>query len=498
VSVFTFQKISPESMGIPSSQILEILKMLDDMELYNHALLIAKGDNLICEAYYKPFSETFLHRAYSVSKSFVSAAVGVAVTEELLSLDDVIIDFLPEFKGENTDDGLYEKCTVRDMLKMSSNIGGSVYWWGKFKTRTHAYYSQKSVKTPGSLYFYDSIGSFVLGVIIEKLTGKDFLSYLKEKVLLELGFSKESYVLTEPGGYAIGDSGVMCTLRDLFILARLFAKGGTVNGKRYIDVDYVKDAISPLCFDDIYCDIQTLRTGGYGYLIRTIPEGFVFTGLGDQLVFYDKQRDITFVILSDNQGCPSSSDLIYHIFSSHLLSAVQEHTIIENVNDQKLLSEYENSRLLLHQYGNTTSTIKDSINSKHYKSAINNSIGITDFSICFSKDEGKIKLVRNGKYFGFDFGLGYNKFVRFSFGERAKADMMGVWEKGEYDCATSAAFVNENTLVIKLQVIDTYFGKLQFTINFNNNEANMYIKKQGQYVFDGIEGYVLGKFTNEE
>ena len=145
-------------------------------------------------------------------------AVGLAVTEKLITLDDKIVDYFPEYADGK--DELYQRCTIKDMLKMSSNIGANVYWWGKFVTRTQAYYSQTSVKTPNSLFYYDSIGSFLLGNIIQKLTGKNFLEYLKEKVLLELGFSKESYVLTEPGGYAVGDSAVMCTLRDLFIFAR--------------------------------------------------------------------------------------------------------------------------------------------------------------------------------------------------------------------------------------------------------------------------------------
>ena len=157
-------RYSPESQGVSSKEILRFLQTLDECGLCTHALLMARGDNVITESYYQPFGKESLHRLYSVSKSFVSMAVGLAVTEKLITLDDKIVDYFPEYADGK--DELYQRCTIKDMLKMSSNIGTNVYWWGKFVTRTQAYYSQTSVKTPNSLFYYDSIGSFLLGNII--------------------------------------------------------------------------------------------------------------------------------------------------------------------------------------------------------------------------------------------------------------------------------------------------------------------------------------------
>ena len=154
-------KVTPESVGVSSVDVLDFYKTLDDYGLYTHSLLMSRGNNVLTETYYAPFNENTLHRIYSVSKSFVSIAIGLAYTEKLLSLDDKIIDYFPEYTNENIDE-YYDRCTIKDMLKMSSNIGTNVYWWGKFKTRTEAYYSQKTVKCPNSIYYYDSIGGYVL------------------------------------------------------------------------------------------------------------------------------------------------------------------------------------------------------------------------------------------------------------------------------------------------------------------------------------------------
>jgi len=489
----SYDKISPESAGIPSKSIVDFCEELDFMGLYTHSLLIAKGDRLIYESYYKPFSQNSQHRIYSVSKSFVSAAIGVAVTQGLLCLDDVILDYFPEYQNEHTCDGMYTRCTIRDMLKMSSNVGTNVYWWGKFANRVEAYYSQNSLKAPGNTFYYDSIGSFLLGAIIQKLTGMDFLEYLKQNALLELGFSEESRVLTEPGGYAVGDSAVLCTLRDLLILARLFAKGGMINGKRYIDAQYVREATSVQAFNDLYSGLNSFNTAGYGYLIWITAEGFAFFGAGDQLMFYDRQRDITFVIQSDNQGISSSTDMIYHLVTQRLLKNAQFAALPENPEALDVLRAYEVSRQLRCQYGIGRSAKLDSINGVRYHAAIENNMGITDFCLRFFEDKGKLEFVRNQESTQVLFGFGCNVPCEFSFGQRAHADHMGIWSDGKYHCVASAGFVREDTLAIKLQVIDTYFGKLQITIAFDGDEANLYIKKHGQYVFDGIEGYVFAK-----
>ena len=493
---FNFKKVTPESVGITSKSVLNFYKMLDDYGYTTHSLLMAKGNDILTETYYAPFHKNYLHRAYSVSKSFVAIAIGLLVTENLISLNDVIVDYFPEYRNENTDE-FYDKCTVLDMLKMSSNLGTGTYWWGKFKTRTEAYYSQKTSKMPGSLFFYDSIGSFVLGNIVKKVAGKDFLEYLKEKVLLELGFSKESYVLTEPGGYAVGDSAVMCTLRDFLIFARLIAKKGCVNGKQYISREFMENAVKSQSFNDMYSAFKSHETHGYGYLIWIIPNGFALLGMGDQLVFYNEPNDFTFAIHSDNQGSLPLRDIVCHELFNHFVPNISSVCLPENESDYNSLLDYENNAKLIWQYGEKTSKIKDLVNGVTFYSIKENNLGFEKFSFEFLEDKGIFHFVRNDKENQIEFGLGYNEFNKFSFGERAKQDMMGVYETGKYNCACSGAWVEDNTFVIKVQVIDTYFGKLQLTVNFNGENANLYAFKRGQYVFDGIDGYVMAKSIKE-
>ena len=488
-----FLRVTPEEVGISSNAVLDFIKILDEYRMHTHSIIMARGDKIFAECYYKPFDEKFLHRMYSVSKSFVAMAVGVAVTEGIINMDDVIIGYFPEFKNENFDE-YYEKCTVRDMLMMRSNVGTAVKWWGKFNSRIEAYYSQSSDKIPGGFFKYDSIGSFLLGCIIEKLTGKNFLEYLKEKVLLELGFSKESYVLREPGGYAIGDSGVMCTARDLLIFARFIMKGGYVNGRRYIDERFMKDAVSRLSGNSFEGNYDLYGTGGYGYLIwRTHPDGFSLVGMGDQLAVCDIKRDIAFVITSDNQGERALRHIIYHEFNKHFLPEITQERLPCNEIAYKSLSEYLESRCLVSQTGAANSPISSKIFGKNY-TKYKGELDIDGFMLT----EDKLMLKRFGKWHALEYGILENKMTRFSFGSRARADMMGIYEDGRYDCNSSAAWISENDFSIMAQVTDTYFGCLNVHISFSADEATMLVRRSGQYVFEDINGFMIARKEKEE
>lgn len=483
---FYFSKVTPEKVGIRSNDVKSFIEAFDDLGLHTHSIIMARGDNIFAECYYKPFDENFLHRMYSVSKSFVAIAVGVAITEGLIGLDDFICDYFPEFKNENRDE-YYERCTVRDMLMMRSNIGTSVYWWGKFNSRIEAYYSQKSDKLPGGLYKYDSIGSFLLGCIIEKLTGKNFLEYLKEKVLLELGFSKESFVLREPGGYAIGDSGVMCTARDLLIFARLIMRGGEWGGKQYIDPEFMKEAISKQVDNRALGAFNSYNSGGYGYLIwKTSPNGFSLTGLGDQLAICDMKKDIAFIMTADNQGDKGFRHLIHYEFNKHFLPKIKSTALDEDTDAYAALSEYLLSRELVSLCGNAASTIAKSVFGKRFKKK-KGELSIDAVTLF----EERLEIEKNGKTHNLEFGILKNKETEFSFGTRARADMMGVDEVGKYHCNASAAWTSENTFTILTHITDTYFGTLSIHLSFIGEEVTVLMKRSGQYIFEDIDGFLI-------
>ena len=492
------KKITPEMAGISSEKVLRFLKNLESYEMPIHSILLSKGDEVYAESYYAPFHEKFLHRMYSVSKSFVAIAVGAAVTEGLFTLDDVIIEHLPEYKNELSDE-FQARCTVRDMLMMKSNIGTGVAWWGNFPSRAEAYYSMPTSKVPGTVFSYDSIGSFLLGCMIEKLTGKTFLAYLKEKVLRHIGFSEESYVLYEPGGYTVGDSGVMCTARDLWLFARFIMKKGEWNGKQYVDRAFMEDAVSLHGFNHFDTGVKGWDKSGYGYLIwKTHKDGFSLIGMGDQIAICDTKRDLCFVITADNQASENASRaLIFHEYYKHFLEEVACEALPENEAAHAALVEHLSSRALVSQTGEKKTSFTDKVNGVTYVLR-ENSLHIKEFALNLGEDEGTLSLRFEDKTVEFDFALCANKLTKFSYGTRAKADRMGVYEDGAYDAAISAAWVEEHSFMIKAQVIDTYFGAAGAFLDFKGDQVTLRLTRSGQYVFEGMTGFAIGEAKKKD
>ena len=220
-------RITPEQAGISSADVLAFYRELEANCLSTHAVILARGNSIFSECYYAPFDKDFKHRMYSVSKTFVSMAIGFCEQDGLLSLDDPMVKYFPEYIKDLAPE-VTPTATIREMLRMRTCVQHGTDW---FKTgcedRTEVYFRLPPDKYPDTLFSYDSSGSYMLGVIVERLTGKPFLAYLQEKVLNGIGFSKDAYCIKAPGGHSFGDSGVMCTARDLLLFARFVLNGGS-------------------------------------------------------------------------------------------------------------------------------------------------------------------------------------------------------------------------------------------------------------------------------
>ena len=177
-----FTRVTPESVGISSARVLDFLKTLDSYNFCSHQILMARGDKIFAEVNYAPFTSNSKHRMYSVSKSFISAALGFAIQDGLMSLDDRLVDLYPDYCNENPliNDHMRE-ATVRDMLTMRSPQTTTPGWiWGGVTDRPAVYFDRAADKVPGTVFRYDSQGSSMISTAIERKTGMPFLEYLKK------------------------------------------------------------------------------------------------------------------------------------------------------------------------------------------------------------------------------------------------------------------------------------------------------------------------------
>ena len=136
-----FSYAKPEEVGISSKNIKRYLEVLEKAGLSTHNVIIARHDKIVYENYWAPFHKDFLHRMYSVTKSFVSLAIGCLEEEGKLSLDDKIVDLFPSEITEGAHENV-KKQTVKNMLMMSTGFPGEKGFWfkGREESRLRNYF----------------------------------------------------------------------------------------------------------------------------------------------------------------------------------------------------------------------------------------------------------------------------------------------------------------------------------------------------------------------
>ena len=286
---------TPEAMGISSKDILDYVNFLEEYRLATHDIIIARGDSIIFEQYWAPFHPDFLHRQYSVSKSVVSIAVGFAQQDGLLSLDDPIGKYFPKELENNPEHSFPQ--TIRNMLTMQNEAAGRGWFGARPKDLVQHYFDNpfRQSRPAGTVFEYDSTGSFILCALVERLTGKKLMDYLREKLFDKIGVSQEAYCLECPGGHSWGDSAILCKPTDMLKIARFVMNKGKWNGEQLLSEEYLTAATS--------CQVQCITgnqycysSHGYGYLIwRTWDNSFSFNGMGSQFAICVPDKDLIMI-----------------------------------------------------------------------------------------------------------------------------------------------------------------------------------------------------------
>lgn len=487
-----FRNVSPESVGISSEKVLKFIKTLDQYHFCTHSFIMARGNDIFAEGYYAPFHKDFKHRMYSVSKSFVSIAVGLVVEDGLISLDDKMVKFFPEYMNVHTNDYLKDM-TIREMLIMETCKAASTNWFASgTDDRCEVYFRQAADRVSGTIFTYDSPASFMLNVIVEKVTGKPFLEYLKDRFLVKGGFSEDAYCLQCPGGYSFGDSGIMCTSRDLLVFARFVMDGGRIDGVQYMNEDYLIQATKKQVSND-HDGFVTYNTYGYGYQIWKAPnDGFAFIGMGDQFAICDREKDFVFIINSDNQGHPlSTRGIMYHTLYDLIINNLDQPLEADEKN-YMALQEYCNNLQLFSLRETAENPFAEQIHGKTYV-LDKNPMGMEYIRFELEKNKGKLIYKNDQGIKELPFGFGHNEFSKFP--QEDYSDLIAtIPAKGNrYDCAVSADWPEEKKLRLKIQIIDKYFGNASMEFGFKDDRVGIFMTKNAEAFLNEYQGYANGR-----
>lgn len=464
---------TPESRGVSSARIEEYLRHLEANHLAMHDVLIARGNDILSEVYYPPFEAGMPHRLYSVTKSFVALAVGFAIDDGLLSLDDPMSKYFAKelaALGEenNAEYGLHMQ-TVRNMLMMSTAKPAQNWFTVRADDRVRVYFENPlPARKPGVIFEYDSSGTFVMGALVERLTGKTLMDYLREKMFDKIGVLDKPRALLCPGGHSWGDSAFLMPPTDLYRSLRFVANGGAWDGEQLISADFIKDATANLIStgNKVHMD-----ENGYGYYIwRARGDGFYFNGMGCQFALYVPEKDLILVCNADNQGNNTAKDVIldgfYDIIVRHTVDVLPE-----DKDDRDSLAAYTKTLKLHSAYGAASSPLAEKISGKTYTLS-ENRMGIKQFTLTFDGEGGVFAYENAQGHKEIPFGMCKNAFADFP--EEGYSNLVGS-ERGDrlYHGAYSAAWKDEHTLWLKVQLIDDYFGNMDAVFAFADDGATV-------------------------
>lgn len=480
-------RIAPQEAEICPDWIDEFLDQLHNNQLCMHSFLILRHQKIVAEGYWEPFDKDSFHRMYSVSKSFVSAAVGLLCGEGKLSLDSRIIDYFPD-KLPRQVHPYIAAMTVRDLLTMATPHTTTTYK-PTDKDWAWTFFNTKPDHPAGTVFQYDTSGTYVLNVLVERICQKPFLAYLQEKVLDEIGFSRQAWCIQAPEGYSWGGSGVMATTRDLARFALLFMAGGRHCGRQLLPREYVTAAVSRQidCDPAFECEPWCY---GYGYQVWLMAERiFAFRGMGSQLAICFPEKDLLFVCTGDTQGNPAGDRILYEQFKRCVYDRVGE-AVVSGTSAADRLDARLHTLKPPAVHGSTESDILSAIQAKTYVLR-DNPMGITRLRLEIEGQEGTLfySTPRGDKQLRF--GMGHYRVDLFPethyFGT-----VIGQACGRQYRAMSSAAWTQPNKLVIRCYIIDDYFGNLTITLAYKGDEIGISMHKNAEWFLDEYEGFAGG------
>ncbi len=324
----------PTSTPIKASENPHIFKKRDDFympELYEFGgekkpiqeaidyfntdgLMILKDGEVLYENYWNKNKENSRHIIWSVSKSFLSALVGIALDEGLIDdINDPIIKYLKDFEGTG-----YEGVSIKNLLQMSSGIAFNEDYGdpdsdiNRYARVTATGTSQrefaktlKNSREPGTYNHYISLDSQMLGMLVAEVTNMTVKEYLYEKIWSQIGMQDDAFYLTDKQEVEMSLGGLNVTLRDMAKFGQLYLNKGNWNGKQVVPAEWVSNSTVPLGkhVQPNAGDQFTSDAWGYGYQWWIPGPGvsdYTAHGIYNQFIYVNPESGVVIAKTSSN------------------------------------------------------------------------------------------------------------------------------------------------------------------------------------------------------
>lgn len=459
---------TPEQQGVSSEAIAKFLDAIRESGQEFHSVMVLRHGHVIGEGWWSPYSSEHRQQLYSLSKSFTSTAVGFAVDEKLLSVEDTVISFFPDLLPEVVSENL-AALKVRHLLSMSVGHGQDsiriIEVSPKGTPWQKTFLSLPVVEKPGSKFMYNSGASFMLSAIVTKLTGKSAHAYLTPRLFEPLGIAGSTWT-TNPDGINIGASHLRIRTEDIAKFGQFYLQGGMWNGKQLLSKAWVTAATT--------VEIENGKRDsswayGYGYQFwMNPPGGFRADGAFGQFSMVFPEQDAVVAITSESISTKTTMQIVW----DNLVPALNGKTAlpgntpaVDSLRRRFEALSYEPPKAL------ATSPLSSSISGKQFVLE-KNDFNVRAVSFTFSNDACVFTLMEAGKP-DIKITNGIHKWVRKG---NLKPEPHSLFSLRRIDfdsiVAASATWLDEKTLLLTWRFIETVHGD-SLTCIFDNNQVKI-------------------------
>lgn len=462
---------TPEEQGVPSKALVALFDSLHALPLTDmHAVVVMRHGKVIGEMYPKPYAPEYRHTMYSCSKTFVGIAVGLAIEDNRLRLDDRVAAIFPELLPDSVSKDLADM-TVRHLLTMASGVKPDWNMRSRGKEWIRTFLS-KPVEAPGTKYAYDSMVSYMLAAVVQKVTGKKLTEYLQERVFTPMNVTEWAWE-ESPEGVNTGGWGVHIQPESLAKFGQLILNEGRWEGKQLVSAEWIRE----MCKKhretgrEVY-GYHIWHCGGHDGAVRA-------DGALGQYVISVLDKDMVVVMTEATLGNGRDQRrLIWDVLLPH----IQDESLPANKKDyQKLLKKQEGYKLA-EVKGKASSAFASNWENKTIKLS-KNTFGWKSLKLNFGKKQVTLTVTEtSGKTYELTFG--YQQWMTTTFDAYPPYSITPVDRfkglEGPYYASGSYAWISKEELQLKAHYVN-WVSALEITFRLDEN-GEVKLKVQTNYI----------------
>lgn len=267
-----------------------------------HSLLVSHDGELVVEEYFNGSSPDRPANVKSVSKSIMSALIGIAIDQgHIGGLDESIAEYYAERISDDPT-GYKQRITVGNLLSMQAGLETTSFYnfgaWVLSDDWVGFALDQPVQAPPGTRMLYSTGNTHLLSDILTRSTGKSTLQFARETLAQPLGFYLNGWT-RDPNGVYFGGNNMELTPRQMLAFGEMYMNDGQANGRQVVPREWVETSLQP----KVRSRRNTDRQYGYGWWMLDmagVPTTYAW-GFGGQFILLAKDLDLVVVTTSSSE-----------------------------------------------------------------------------------------------------------------------------------------------------------------------------------------------------